>query len=105
MLVFISPGFPSGAVVKNPPANAGDTGDVGSIPGSGRSPGKGNGNPLQYSMLWRADRDPLPRKGPREWITLMLRNKAALPVTWAPLWGLASPVHGVLMKKTIMGTS
>ena len=38
-------------VVKNPPANAGDTRDVGSIPGSGRSPGVGNGNPLQYSCL------------------------------------------------------
>ena len=44
-------GFPSGAVVKNPPANAGDTGDVGSIPESGRSPGGGNGNPLRYSCL------------------------------------------------------
>ena len=41
-------GFPGGAVVKNPPANAGDTG---SIPGLGRSPGKGNGNSLQYSCL------------------------------------------------------
>ena len=36
-------------MVKNPPANAGDVRDVGSVPGSGRSPGKGNGNPLQYS--------------------------------------------------------
>ena len=35
-------------MVKNPPANAGD---AGSIPGSGRSPGEGNGNPLQYSCL------------------------------------------------------
>ena len=34
-------------VVKNPPANAGDVRDVGSIPGSGRSPGGGHGNPLQ----------------------------------------------------------
>ena len=33
-------GFPGGSVVKNPPANAGDTGDVSSIPGLGRSPGK-----------------------------------------------------------------
>ena len=41
-------GFPGGAVVKNPPANAGDM-DL--IPGSGRSPGIGNGNPLQYSCL------------------------------------------------------
>ena len=40
-----------GAVVKNLPANAGDTRDTGSIPGSGRSPGEGNGNPLQYSCL------------------------------------------------------
>ena len=40
-------GFPGGSVVKNPPANAGDTGDVGSICGSGRSLGGGNGNPLQ----------------------------------------------------------
>ena len=38
-------------MVKNPPANAGDTGDAGSIPGSGRSPGLGHGNPLQYSCL------------------------------------------------------
>ena len=38
-------------VVKNPPANAGDIRDVGSIPGSGRSPGGGHGNPLQYSCL------------------------------------------------------
>ena len=36
-------------MVKNPPASAGDTGDVSSIPGLGRSPGEGNGNPLQYS--------------------------------------------------------
>ena len=38
-------------IVKNPPASAGDIRDVGSIPGSGRSPGEGNGNPLQYSCL------------------------------------------------------
>ena len=40
--------FPGGSVVKNPPTNAGDS-DL--IPGSGRSPGGGNGNPLQYSCL------------------------------------------------------
>ena len=40
--------LPGGSVVKNLPANAGD---VGSIPGSGRSPGEGNGNPLLYSCL------------------------------------------------------
>ena len=40
--------FPGGSVVKNPPKNAGD---LGSILGLGRSPGGGNGNPLQYSCL------------------------------------------------------
>ena len=39
------------AVVKGPSANAGDIRDVGSIPGLGRSPGGGRGNPLQYSHL------------------------------------------------------
>ena len=38
-------------VVKNAPTNAGDVTDMGSIPGSGRSPGGGHGNPLQYSCL------------------------------------------------------
>ena len=55
-------GFPDGSVVQNLPVNAGDTGDSGLIPGSGRSPGGGNGNPLQHSCLgnpidrgtWRA---------------------------------------------------
>ena len=41
-------GFPGGSVVKNLPANAEDTG---SVPGLGRSPGEGNGTPLQYSCL------------------------------------------------------
>ena len=38
-------------VVKNPPASAGDVREEGSIPGLGKSPGDGNGNPLQYSCL------------------------------------------------------
>ena len=38
-------------MVNNLPASVGDTGEVGSIPGSGSSPGEGNGNPLQYSSL------------------------------------------------------
>ena len=42
--------FPHDSVVKNLPANAGVTGDTGSIPGLGRSAGE-NGNPLQYSCL------------------------------------------------------
>ena len=44
-------GFSGGSMAKNLPANAGDTENASSIPGSGRSPGDGNGNPLQYSCL------------------------------------------------------
>ena len=44
-------GFPDDSVVNNPSVNAGDSGDAGLIPGLGRSPGGGNGNPLQYSCL------------------------------------------------------
>ena len=55
-------GFPGGTVMKNLAASAGDARDVSSIPESGRSPGGGDGNPLQYSCLenfmdrgtWRA---------------------------------------------------
>ena len=57
-------GFPGGILVKNPPASAGDTRDLGLIPWSGRSPEVGNINPLQYWCLgnpkekgaWRATR-------------------------------------------------
>ena len=38
-------------MIKNPPADAGDTGNGGSVPGSGRAPGGANGNPFQYSCL------------------------------------------------------
>ena len=44
-------GFPGDAVGKNLPADAGAARDMGSVSGSGRSPGEGNGNPLQYSCL------------------------------------------------------
>ena len=46
-----SMGFPGGRVVKNPPISAGDTRDVGLIPGLGRPPGGGPGNLIQYSCL------------------------------------------------------
>ena len=49
--MFCARGFPGGYMVKNPPTNAGDIRNVGSIPGSGRSPGREHGNPLQYSCL------------------------------------------------------
>ena len=63
-------GVPGGLVVKNPSANVGDGGDEGSIPGLGRSSGRGNGNPLHYSCLgnpmvreaWWATCDPWDHK-------------------------------------------
>ena len=51
-------------MVKNPPANAGDPKDVGSFPGSGRSPGGGHGTSLQYACL----EDPMDRGA--EWATV-----------------------------------
>ena len=53
MYIYVVGGwaFPGDSVVKNPPANAGDMGDSSSIPGSGRCPGGGHGNLLQYSCL------------------------------------------------------
>ena len=62
LLLWILLGFPLGTVVKNLPASVGDARDTGLIPGLGRCPRVGNGNPLQYSCLensmdrgaWRA---------------------------------------------------
>ena len=70
-------GSPGGSEVKNSPANAGDAGDVGLIPGWGRSPGEGNGNPLQYSCL----KNPMDR---RTWqttaheVTRVRQNRATV---------------------------
>ena len=47
---------PGGSVVQNPPDNTGDTGSDGSVPGSGRAPEGGHGNPLQYSCLAHGQR-------------------------------------------------
>ena len=63
VILYYRYALPGGPVVKNPPANAGD---MDSISGLGRSPGGGNGNPLQYSCLgnltdsgtWRATYSP-----------------------------------------------
>ena len=69
-------GFPGGSVVKNPPANERDAGDTGSIPGSGRSPGKGQGNPLQYSCLG----NPMLRRA--WWATLLEVAKEVDMIKW-----------------------
>ena len=51
VILIVEGSFPGGSVVKNPPANAGDAGNICLILGSGRSPAEENGNPLQYSCL------------------------------------------------------
>ena len=67
-------GFPGGAVVKKPPANAGDAKDAGSIPGSGQSPGGGNGHVLQYSFL----RNPMDRGAGRDTVPGVSKSQAQL---------------------------
>ena len=77
-------GFPGGIGKKNPSASAGDIRDTNWIPGSGRSPGEGLGNPLQYSCLenpmdrggWRAT----VHKAAESWTQLkQLSTHASLP--------------------------
>ena len=74
MLICQFIGFLGGSVVKNPLANAGDTG---SIPWSGRSPGGGNGNPLQYSCL----RNPRNRRA--WWARVHGVTKSLMGLNWA----------------------
>ena len=55
-------GFPGGASGKEPTNNVGDLRDMGSTPGSGRSPGGGHGNPLHYSCMENPTRTPPPQR-------------------------------------------
>ena len=61
-------------MVKNLPASVGDTRDMGSIPGSGRSPGEGHGNPLQYSCLG----NPMDRGAWRATVHSVTKNQTGL---------------------------
>ena len=86
-------GFPGGSVVKSPPANARDAVDVGWIPGSGRSPAEGSGNPLHYSCLG----NPRDRGSWRTTVYGVAKSRARLS-KWAPLrdptiCGVAEPLH------------
>ena len=67
-------GFPGGSVVKTLSANAGDVGDVSLIPGSGRSPGEGNGNPLHYHCL----ENPMGRGAPRAAVHRVTKSRTGL---------------------------
>ena len=68
--------------VKNPPANAGDIRDTGSIPGSGRSPGEGHASPLQYSWL----ENPMDRRAWRATVRTVAQS-------WTQLKRLSTHAH------------
>ena len=70
-------GFLSGSMIKNLPTNAGDTRDTGLIPGLGRPPGGGNGNPLQYSSL----ENPMDRGAWRGTVHSVAQSQTQLKVT------------------------
>ena len=80
-------------VVKNWPANAGDIKDVGLIPGSGRSPGEGHGNPLQYSYL----ENPMDRGAWRTTVYSVTKNRAWLKWlnTYTPLNNPFTPTANI----------
>ena len=62
----LTAGFPGGSVVKNSSTNAGDAGDRGLIFGSGRSPGRGNGNPSRI-LAWKKPMERGARQGYHPW--------------------------------------
>ena len=82
-------GFPGGTLLKNPPANARDTGDTGLIPGLGSSLGGGNSNTFQCSCLG----NPMDR-GDSPWGCNGVRNNLATKRTTAKLAGKRALVSG-----------
>ena len=93
--------FPDSSVVKNPPASAGDARDPGSIPGSGRSSGEGNGKPLQYSHLEN------PMDGGAWWATVHGIAKSQTQLSdrgWTEMymWSTFSIVISWITRKTLI---
>ena len=93
MILYSNLGFPGDSVVKNPTANAGDTGDAGLIPGSGRSPGGGYGNPLHscwgnstdrggYSPWGRKESDKTEHAHTQSLFKLRILIKSEATLTW-----------------------
>ena len=109
--VNLSRGFPGGSDGKQSACNAGDPG---SIPGSGKSPGEGNGNPLQYSCLenpmgrgaWRATVHGVSESDKTEWLTCSLSRfwctELCLRLDWyfvkesTLMSSPGGPLHGLL---------
>ena len=77
--------------VKNPPANAGDIRDMGSIPGSGRSPGGGHGDPLQYSRV----ENPMDRGA--WWPTVHRVTQSRTRLNWLSSMHASSSVNGEMI--------
>ena len=83
-------------MIKNPPASAGDVRDAGSIPGSGRSPGGGHGNPLQYFCR----ENPIDRRA--SWATVIGSQRVGHTETTTPTHAeLSSTVHILVTKLRI----
>ena len=88
--------FPGDSVVKNPLASTGDTRDAGSIPGLGRSPGRGNGIPLQYSCL----ENPIDRG---DWqSTVHGVAKSQTPLSYWVTYTLPSTCHKISPPKVVI---
>ena len=94
MVMFLE-GFPDGTVVKNLPASEGDKRDVSSSPGCGRSPGEGNGNPLQWSCL----ENPMDRGA--WWATV---RRVAKSWTQQSDWALTQHVSRKWISRVVWGT-
>ena len=83
-MICLLSGFPGGAAVKDPAANAGNTEDA-SIPGWGRSPGGGNGNPLQYYCLENPHRQRSIHGVTKSW-TRLSTSTITWSHSWSPCW-------------------
>ena len=84
IVIHLLLGFPGGAAVKDPAANAGNTEDA-SIPGWGRSPGGGNGNPLQYYCLENPHRQRSIHGVTKSW-TRLSTSRITWLHSWSPYW-------------------
>ena len=87
--------------VKNPPANAGDIKNVGSVPGSGRSPGGGHGNTLQCTTLWTIARQAPLTMGILqarilEWVTMPSSRGSSQPRDWTRVSNVSCIVKWIL---------
>ena len=107
-LINILRGFLVELVIKNPPANAGDPGELGSIPGSGRSPGGGHVSPLQFSCLenpmdreaWRAAVHKAAES--RTWLKWLSRHTEAVSILWKLINGNLTKTESGGFKRSIL---